>query len=96
MLLSVLLAACGGGPEAPAAAEAPAADGESQTEEMGTTEDYLNASRAETVILDQTSPLQGGDNWNPYVRGSAVGWGYTEFSDVLTLLNYGSGEIENW
>ena len=30
------------------------------------------------------------------MRGSAVGWGYTEFSDVLTLLNYGSGEIENW
>ena len=96
VLLSVLLAACGAAPEAPAAAEAPAADSESQTEEMGTTEDYLNASRAETVILDRTSPLQGGDNWNPYVRGSAVGWGYTEFSDVLTLLNYGSGEIENW
>ena len=86
-----MLAACGAAEE-PAAAEAPVAESESQTEEMGTTEDYLNASREETVILDRTSPLQGSDNWNPYVRGSAVGWGYTEFSDVLTLLNYGSGE----
>ena len=59
VLLSVLLAACGAAPEAPAAAEAPAADSESQTEEMGTTEDYLNASRAETVILDRTSPATG-------------------------------------
>ncbi|MBM3261962.1 MAG: ABC transporter substrate-binding protein [candidate division Zixibacteria bacterium] len=57
---------------------------------------YFNAPRAETLIIDRAGRLQSSDNWNPYVPGNATGWGFGQFSDPLALLNYGTGQIENW
>ena len=62
----------------------------------GKLEAYFSAPREETLIIDRAGRLEGRHNWNPYVPGNAAGWGLSEFSDPLTLLNYGTGEIENW
>ena len=62
----------------------------------GILEEYFNAPREDTLIIDRTNRLEGGTNWNPYVPGSNAGWGLTQLSDPLSLLNYGTGEIENW
>lgn len=62
----------------------------------GKLEEYFNAPREETLIIDRSGRLEGRNNWNPYVPGNAAGWGLTEMSEPLSLLNYGSGEIENW
>lgn len=60
-------------------------------------EEYANASRAETLILDNPYRLEGADNWNYYVPGNAGGWGWSTIGRTpLVLLSYGTGEIENY
>ncbi|HET6486635.1 MAG TPA: ABC transporter substrate-binding protein, partial [Spirochaetia bacterium] len=59
--------------------------------------DYLNASRADTLIIDQPYKLDTFDNWNPYVPGNAFGWGMAEIGmDDLMYLNYGDGKFVMW
>jgi peptide/nickel transport system substrate-binding protein len=62
----------------------------------GVLEAYFNAPREETLIIDRAGRIEGTNNWNPYVPGNATGWGLGQLSDPLTLLSYGTGEIENW
>lgn len=84
VMASLVLGACGGN------------DAPVQGPKGGTLEAYFNAPREETLIIDRSGRLEGGNNWNPYVPGNSVGWGLSQLSDPLTLLNYGAGEIENW
>lgn len=85
--LCLLLLSCGGGADNVRPNHGP--DG-------AKLEAYFNAPRRETLIMDRSGRLQSSDNWNPYVPGNATGWGLSQFSDPLTLLNYGTGQIENW
>jgi peptide/nickel transport system substrate-binding protein len=62
----------------------------------GKLETYFNAPREDTLIIDRSNRLEGGNNWNPYVPGNNAGWGLSQLSDPLCLLNYGTGEIEDW
>ncbi len=61
-------------------------------------EDYMQASRAETVIFD----IDGGrvvtpDLWNPYVPGNRRDHGlHQAMAEPLFILNYESGEIMPW
>ncbi len=87
-------------PEPTAASEEPT-DPEgtgSGAPDKATLEEYANAPREETLILDNPYRLEGGDNWNPLVPGNAAGtWGLSTIGqDPLVLLSYGTGEIENW
>jgi len=78
----------------PAAAPAEATPAEAAA---ATLEEYFNAPRNETLILDNPGRLEGADNWNPFVPGNATGWGYNRWGQTpLLLVNYGTGEIENW
>ena len=93
VVLSLLLGACAGETAAPPAAE----ESVTQVSEGNTPDDYFNAPREETLIIDNPYRLEGGDNWNPFVPGNTTGWGLSLVGrDPLTLLNYGSGDIENW
>jgi peptide/nickel transport system substrate-binding protein len=59
--------------------------------------DYLNAARADTLIIDQPYKLETFDNWNPYTPGNAFGWGMSEIGmDDLMYLNYGDGKYIMW
>ncbi len=59
--------------------------------------DYLNASRADTLIIDQPYKLEVTDNWNPYTPGNAFSWGMSEIGmDDLMYLNYGDGKYIMW
>ena len=86
LVLFLLSGACGGD-ESSAPTQGP---------KGGTLEKYFNAPREQTLIIDRANRLEGGKNWNPYVPGNSAGWGLTVLSEPLTLLNYGSGDIENW
>ena len=103
LTLAVVLSACV--PATPAAAPAdtgaePAAPAPAPAEpepQPATLEDYFNAPRNETVLLDKPGRLEGADNWNPFVPGNATGWGLSQIGrDPLVHLSYGTGEFENW
>lgn len=68
----------------------------SQGPQGGILEAYFNAPRDETLIVDRYIRLEGVYSWNPYVPGNSTSRGLSQLSDPLTLLNYGSGKIENW
>ena len=59
--------------------------------------DYLNAARADQVIVDNPYQLQYPDNWNPYVPNNSYGWGLSEVgSGDPMYLNYGDGKYVMW
>lgn len=59
--------------------------------------DYLNATRAETMIFDQPYKLTAPDNWNPYTPANSFGWGMSEVgTDGLMYLNFGDGKYVMW
>ncbi|MCC9074592.1 ABC transporter substrate-binding protein [Litorilinea aerophila] len=111
VILSLVLAACPAQQPAPAApaqeqaaapAEAESASGatEAATEEApaASPEDYINASREETVIFD----IDGGrvtdpELWNPFVPGNRRDHGYHQaILEPLFILNYQTGEFIPW
>ncbi len=111
VILSLVLAACPAQQPAPAApaqeqaaapAEAEPATGaaEAATEEApaASPEDYINASREETVIFD----IDGGrvtdpELWNPFVPGNRRDHGYHQaILEPLFILNYQTGEFIPW
>lgn len=67
-------------------------------EPAASAEDYMNASREETVIFD----IDGGrvnapDLWNFFVPGARRDQGFHQaMLEPLFILNYESGEIEPW
>ena len=83
--------------KAPAAAptKAPAA---APTKAPAPAEDYMNASRAETVIWD----IDGGrvvdpELWNTFVPGARLDQGYHQtILEPLFILNYQTGEFMPW
>lgn len=86
---------------APAAAptEAPAAEPTAApAAEPAAAEDYMNASREETVIWD----IDGGratdpELWNTFVPGARLDQGYHQaILEPLFILNYQTGIIEPW
>ncbi len=96
--------------EAPAAeaeaTEAPAAEAEATeapAEEAAPAEetaagDYMNASRAETLIFDNDSGRAADPElWSQYVPGGNRSQGYhAAILEPLFILNYQTGEIEPW
>ncbi len=81
--------------EAPAAAEPTEAPAEEPAAEA---EDYMNASREETVIWD----IDGGRSadpelWNTFVPGARLDNGYHQtILEPLFILNYQTGEFMPW
>lgn len=93
-------------PAAPAEAEPTATPAEEPAEEPtavpaeepAAAEDYMNASREETVIWD----IDGGriadpELWNPFVPGNRRDHGYHQtILEPLFILNYQTGEFIPW
>ncbi len=79
------------------AAEAPAVEAEAVGWPVPHLDEYMNAAREETLIVDRPNRLEGGDNWNPLVPGNATGFGYQTIGKApIALLNLGTGQIENY
>ena len=107
LLVASFVSACAPQPAAPPAAtqptEAPKAAEATQPAEApaepaaANPMDYLNASREDTLIIDQPYKLETFDNWNPYTPGNAFSWGMAEIGmDSLMYLNYGDGKYIMW
>jgi len=82
----------------PEATSAPEATTAPEATQATTGEDYSQAARNETVILD----IDGGrvanpENWNPYVPGGRRDHGFHQaMIEPLLILNYQDGKIEPW
>ncbi len=80
------------------ATEAPAEEATTAPAEETAAGDYINASRAETVIWD----IDGGraadpELWNTFVPGARLDQGYHQaILEPLFILNYQTGVIEPW
>ncbi len=72
---------------APAATTAPSAGGE----------DYSQAERKDTVILDMTQTVDTPDVWNPLVPSVYAIQGMRQaMAEPLLILNYKTGELDGW
>ncbi|NLD73986.1 MAG: hypothetical protein GX649_14890, partial [Chloroflexi bacterium] len=100
LALVLLLSACvpATPPAAPVAGEPEPAAGPGEPEaQPASLEDYFNAPRQETLLLDKPGRLEGADNWNPFVPGNVTGWGLAQVGqDPLVLLSYGTGDFQDW
>ncbi|MHB0875165.1 MAG: ABC transporter substrate-binding protein [Anaerolineae bacterium] len=75
----------------------PAAEATAATGMPTNLAEYFNATRAETLILDNPYRLEGADNWNPFVPGNATGWGLATIAkEPLLYLSQVTGELEPW
>jgi peptide/nickel transport system substrate-binding protein len=101
IVASFVLTACAPAPAAPApaATQAPQQAEPTKAEAKPQTGgDYMNATRAETVIFDiDGGRVQAPDLWNPYVPARRLDQGFHQsMMEPLFILNYETGKIDPW